>query len=54
MRMSLMASEAWRQSLLSEGQLARLLQIDRVDTRALIDEFEEEGADADGFRSLVD
>lgn len=53
MRMSLMASEAWRQSLLSEGQLARLLRIDRVDARALIDEFESEGAETDGFRSLL-
>ena len=53
MRMSLMASEVWRRSLLSEGQLARLLQIDRVDARTLIDEFEEEGADTDGFRSLL-
>jgi Zn-dependent peptidase ImmA (M78 family)/DNA-binding XRE family transcriptional regulator len=44
MRMSLMASEAWRQGLLSEGQLARLLHIDRVDAREMIDEFEAEGA----------
>ncbi len=53
MRMSLMASEAWRQSLLSEGQLARLLQIDRIDARVLIDEFEAEGAETDGSRSLL-
>jgi Zn-dependent peptidase ImmA (M78 family) len=44
MRMSLLASEAWRRGLLSEGQLARLLHIDRVDARAIIDEFEAEGA----------
>lgn len=44
MRMSLMASEAWRQGLLSEGQLARLLHIDRVEAREIIDEFEAEGA----------
>ncbi|MCP9630184.1 XRE family transcriptional regulator [Rhodopseudomonas palustris] len=53
MRMSLMASEAWRRSLVSEGQLARLLQIDRVDARALIDEFEAEGVETDGSRSLL-
>jgi len=53
MRMSLMASEAWRRSLVSEGQLARLLHIDRVDARALIDEFEAEGAETDGSRSLL-
>lgn len=44
MRMSLMASEAWRRGLLSEGQLAQLLQIDRVEAREMIDEFEAEGA----------
>jgi len=52
MRMGVLASEAWRQSLLSEGQIARLLHIDRVDARALIDEFEAEGAEADGSRSF--
>lgn len=52
MRMSVMASEAWRQTLLSEGQIARLLHIDRVDARTLIDEFESEGAATDGSRSL--
>jgi Zn-dependent peptidase ImmA (M78 family)/DNA-binding XRE family transcriptional regulator len=53
MRMSLMASEAWRQALLSEGQVARLLHIDRIDARALIDEFEAEGAETDEFPALL-
>ena len=44
MRMSLMASEAWRRGLLSEGQLARLLHIDRIEAREIIDDFEAEGA----------
>jgi len=52
MRMGVMASEAWRQALLSEGQIARLLHIDRVDARTLIDEFEAEGAETDGSRSF--
>lgn len=52
MRMSALASEAWRQSLLSEGQIARLLHIDRVDARALIDEFEAEGVETDASRSF--
>lgn len=52
MRMGVMASEAWRQALLSEGQIARLLHIDRVDARSLIDEFEAEGAETDGSRSF--
>jgi Zn-dependent peptidase ImmA (M78 family)/DNA-binding XRE family transcriptional regulator len=51
-RMGVMASEAWRQALLSEGQIARLLDIDRVDARNLIDEFEAEGAETDGSRSF--
>ncbi|PTQ59429.1 Xre family transcriptional regulator [Sphingomonas aurantiaca] len=52
MRMGVMASEAWRQALLSEGQIVRLLHIDRVDARTLIDEFEAEGAETDGSRSF--
>lgn len=47
-RLGLMAAEAWRQELLSEGQLARLLQLDRVALRELLDTFSEEQADADG------
>ena len=47
MRMSIMAGEAWRRELLSEGQLARLLHIDRVEARELIDEFEAEGDGTD-------
>jgi Zn-dependent peptidase ImmA (M78 family)/DNA-binding XRE family transcriptional regulator len=42
-RLSGLASEAWRRNLLSEGQLARLLDIDRVEAREIIDEFEAEG-----------
>lgn len=53
MRMSLMASEAWRRDLISEGQVARLLHIDRVDARALIDEFEAEGAETDESPSFL-
>lgn len=52
MRMGVMASEAWRRSLLSEGQIARLLHIDRVDARTLIDEFEAEGVETNGSRSF--
>ena len=42
-RLSLLAGEAWRRELLSEGQLSRLLMIDRVEMRKLIDQFESEG-----------
>lgn len=44
LRLGLMAREVWSRDLLSEGQLARLMQLDRVDVRRLIDGFEEEGA----------
>jgi Zn-dependent peptidase ImmA (M78 family)/DNA-binding XRE family transcriptional regulator len=48
LRLSGLAEEAWRRKLLSEGQLARLLHIDRVEARELIDAFEAEevGTDA--------
>lgn len=46
-RLSLLAGEAWRRELLTEGQLARLLLIDRVEMRKLIDQFASEGVVAD-------
>lgn len=42
MRVALLVGEAWAKSLLSEGQIARLLQLDRVDVRELIDAYEDE------------
>ena len=41
-RLQLLAAEAWRQDLLSEGQLAQLLQINRIELRILIDEITNE------------
>ena len=38
---------------ISEGQVARLLHIDRVDARELIDEFEAEGAETDESPSFL-
>lgn len=52
LRLSLLATEAWRQELLSEGQLARLLHLQRVELRALLDGVEEDGADADDAPKL--
>lgn len=43
LRLNLLASEAARRGLLSEGQLARLLQIDRVELRETLDGQELEG-----------
>lgn len=44
LRLSLLANEAWRRGLLSEGQLSRLLNMDRVELRAILTE--EEGNEA--------
>ena len=52
LRLSLLASEAWRQELLSEGQLARLLHLDRVQLREILDGVETEGVEADGAPKL--
>jgi Zn-dependent peptidase ImmA (M78 family) len=48
LRLNLLAGEAWRRELLSEGQLARLLRLDRLQIRELLDGLEIEGDDADG------
>lgn len=44
---------ARRQNLLSEGQLAGLLQLDRVEIRELIDAFEDEEVDDAPSRPLI-
>lgn len=47
LRLQLLAAEAWKRDLLSEGQVANLLKIDRVKARELIDAYasDEEAAD---------
>lgn len=52
LRLSLLATEAWRQELLSEGQLARLLQLDRLELREILDGVEVEGGDTGGAPKL--
>ena len=49
LRLNLLAAEAYRQNLLSEGQLARLLQVDRLELREILDSQESEGTEADGI-----
>ena len=51
LRLNLLASEAYRQELLSEGQIARLLHLDRVELREIL---EMEGSEADGVPKLLD
>ena len=49
LRLNLLAAEAYRQGLMSEGQLARLLCLDRVELRGILDSQESEGIEADGI-----
>ncbi len=46
-RLNLLAAEAWGRELLSEGQLARLLCVDRVKVREILDSGESEWGVAD-------
>jgi len=47
LRLNMLAAEASNRELLSEGQLARLLQVSRVELRDLLDGLEVEGSAAD-------
>ena len=51
-RMSLMAHAAWQRGIMSEGQLAELLKIRRVELRELIDQIEIEESVTDDFLKL--
>lgn len=46
-RLTLLAREAWKKELYSEGQLARLLELDRHGIRELLDGAEREESEAD-------
>lgn len=46
-RLNLLAGEVWRQELLSEGQLADLLQLDRIELREMLDGLAVDGSMAD-------
>ena len=53
LRLDMLADEAWRQDLLSEGQFARLLRLDRLEVRKILDKnMEIEGSEADGMPKL--
>lgn len=52
LRLSLLAAEVYTRELLTEGQLARLLHLDRVEVRELLDRVDEEGGEADGILQL--
>ena len=48
LRLGLLAAEAHRRDLLSEGQLARLLRLDRAELRKILDAADIDGNDTDG------
>lgn len=52
LRLSMLAAEALRRGLMSEGQLSRLLRMDRVELRELMDGLETEGDEPDGQLQL--
>jgi Zn-dependent peptidase ImmA (M78 family)/DNA-binding XRE family transcriptional regulator len=54
LRLNMLAAEAYRQELLSEGQLARLLHLDRVELRKVLEGVEIEGSEGDGVPNLLD
>lgn len=54
LRLNMLAAEAYRRDLLSEGQLARLLHLDRVELRRILDGLEIEGSEGDGLSNLLD
>lgn len=54
LRLNLLASEVYRQGLLSEGQLARLLHLDRVELREILSSQELEGSEADGVTNILE
>jgi Zn-dependent peptidase ImmA (M78 family) len=51
-RLTLLAREAWKRGLYSEGQLARLLMLDRLEVRELLDGAEAEESEADDLVKL--
>ena len=53
-RMSLMAHAAWKRDLMSEGQLAELLRVGRVELRHIIDQIELEESETDDLLKLPD
>lgn len=53
-RMSLMAHAAWKRGLMSEGQLAELLKIGRVELRKIVDQIELEEIGTDDELKLLE
>lgn len=54
LRLNLLAYEAHRRGLMSEGQLARLLRLDRVELREILGSDAQDGDDLDGGREILE
>jgi Zn-dependent peptidase ImmA (M78 family)/DNA-binding XRE family transcriptional regulator len=54
LRLNLLAYEAHRRGLMSEGQLARLLRLDRVELREILGSHAQDGDDLDGGREILE
>ena len=54
LRLNLLAAEVARRRLLSEGQLARLLHLDRLELRAILDAYDDGGTEADNAIARLD
>ena len=52
LRLAMLAAEAHHRELLTEGQLARMLKLDRVELRAMLDGLENEEGEVDGQLQL--
>jgi len=52
-RLNLLAAEAYRRELLSEGQLARLLHLDRIELREMLQDIDLQEDEADGAPTLL-
>lgn len=53
LRLNLLASEAYRKELFSEGQLARMLRLDRVELREILTNQELEGSETNEVTNLL-
>jgi Zn-dependent peptidase ImmA (M78 family) len=54
LRLNMLAAEVYRKGLLSEGQLARLLNLDRVELRGILGDTDVEGGETDGVVKLAE
>lgn len=54
LRLNMLAAEAYRQNLLTEGQLSELLGLDRIELRELLDDLEIEGGEVDAVFTFIE